>query len=195
MRLKRVELAGFKSFVDPTKIDLGEGITGIVGPNGCGKSNIVDAIRWVLGEHSAKHLRGGVMDDLVFQGSQTRPPVAMCDVELTFSVNPGQLSAPYHEMEEIRVRRRLHRESGSDAFINGKMVRIKDIVDLFLGYRRVHTRLCHCRTGFNCAHAYGQAGRTATDARRGGGGDEISIPQTRGRAQDEGHPDQSGTRA
>ncbi len=132
MRLKRVELAGFKSFVDPTKIDLGEGITGIVGPNGCGKSNIVDAIRWVLGEHSAKHLRGGVMDDLVFQGSQTRPPVAMCDVELTFSVNPGQLSPPYHEMEEIRVRRRLHRESGSDAFINGKMVRIKDIVDLFL---------------------------------------------------------------
>jgi len=132
MRLKRIELAGFKSFVDPTRIDLGEGITGIVGPNGCGKSNIVDAIRWVLGEHSAKHLRGGIMDDLVFQGSQTRPPVAMCDVELTFAVNPGQLSPPYHEMEEIRIRRRLHREAGSDAFINGKIVRIKDIVDLFL---------------------------------------------------------------
>jgi len=132
MRLKRLELAGFKSFVDPTKIDLGDGITAIVGPNGCGKSNIVDAIRWVLGEHSAKHLRGGVMDDLIFQGSDTRPPVAVCDVELTFAVQRGQLPSPYHELDEIRIRRRLTREGGSDAFINGKMVRIKDIVDLFL---------------------------------------------------------------
>lgn len=132
MRLKRLELAGFKSFVDPTKIDLGDGITSIVGPNGCGKSNIVDAIRWVLGEHSAKHLRGGVMDDLIFQGSDTRAPVAMCDVELTFAVQKGQLPSPYHEMNEIRIRRRLTREGGSDGFINGKMVRIKDIVDLFL---------------------------------------------------------------
>lgn len=132
MRLKRIELAGFKSFVDPTKIDVGEGITSIVGPNGCGKSNIVDAIRWVLGEHSAKHLRGGVMDDLIFQGSDTRPPVALCDVELTFAVEKGQLASPYHEMDEIRIRRRLTREGGSDGFINGKMVRIKDIVDIFL---------------------------------------------------------------
>ncbi|MFQ5518497.1 MAG: chromosome segregation protein SMC, partial [Mariprofundus sp.] len=132
MRLKRLELAGFKSFVDPTKIDLGDGITSIVGPNGCGKSNIVDAIRWVLGEHSAKHLRGGVMDDLIFQGSDTRPPVALCDVELTFAVQKGQLPSPYHEMDEIRIRRRLTREGGSDGFINGKMVRIKDIVDIFL---------------------------------------------------------------
>ncbi len=132
MRLKRLELAGFKSFVDPTKIDLGDGITSIVGPNGCGKSNIVDAIRWVLGEHSAKHLRGGVMDDLIFQGSESRPPVALCDVELTFAVEKGQLPSPYHELDEIRVRRRLTREGGSDGFINGKMVRIKDIVDLFL---------------------------------------------------------------
>jgi len=132
MRLKRLELAGFKSFVDPTKIELGDGITSIVGPNGCGKSNIVDAIRWVLGEHSAKHLRGGVMDDLIFQGSETRPPVALCDVELTFSFEKGQLPSPYHEMDEIRIRRRLTREGGSDGFINGKMVRIKDIIDLFL---------------------------------------------------------------
>jgi chromosome segregation protein len=132
MRLKRIELAGFKSFVDPTKIEIGEGITSIVGPNGSGKSNIVDALRWVLGEHSAKQLRGGVMDDLIFQGSDSRSPVAMCDVELTFAVKPGQLPSPYHEMDEIRIRRRMHRESGSDAFINGKMVRLKDIVDLFL---------------------------------------------------------------
>ena len=132
MRLKRIELAGFKSFVDPTKIDMGDGITSIVGPNGSGKSNIVDAIRWVLGEHSAKHLRGGVMDDLIFQGSDTRPPVGVCDVELTFAIQEGQLQPPYHELEEIRVRRRLTREGGSDAFINGKMVRLKDIVDLFL---------------------------------------------------------------
>jgi len=132
MRLKRIELAGFKSFVDPVKIDLSDGITAIVGPNGSGKSNIVDAIRWVLGEHSARHLRGGVMDDLIFQGSETRPPVGVCDVELTFAIESGQLASPYHEMEEIRVRRRLTREGGSDAFINGKMVRLKDVVDLFL---------------------------------------------------------------
>jgi chromosome segregation protein len=132
VRLKRLELAGFKSFVDPTKIEFGDGITSIVGPNGCGKSNIVDAIRWVLGEHSAKHLRGGVMDDLIFQGSETRPPVALCDVELTFAVDKGRLPSPYHEMNEIRIRRRLTREGGSDGFINGKMVRIKDIIDLFL---------------------------------------------------------------
>ncbi len=132
MRLKRLELAGFKSFVDPTKIEFGDGITSIVGPNGCGKSNIVDAIRWVLGEHSAKHLRGGVMDDLIFQGSEIRPPVALCDVELTFAVDKGRLPSPYHEMDEIRIRRRLTREGGSDGFINGKMVRIKDIIDLFL---------------------------------------------------------------
>ncbi|RMH61735.1 MAG: chromosome segregation protein SMC, partial [Zetaproteobacteria bacterium] len=132
MRLKTIELSGFKSFVDPTRIELGPGITSIVGPNGCGKSNIVDALRWVLGEHSARHLRGGVMDDLIFQGSETRPPVAVCDVELTFAVEKGQLPPPYHELEEIRVRRRLTRDGGSDAFINGKMVRIKDVVDLFL---------------------------------------------------------------
>ncbi len=132
MRLKRLELAGFKSFVDPTKIELGEGVTAIVGPNGSGKSNIIDALRWVLGEHSAKHLRGGVMDDLIFQGSDTRAPVAICDVELTFSIAQGELPSPYHEMDEIRIRRRMTREGGSDAFINGKMVRLKDVVDLFL---------------------------------------------------------------
>jgi len=132
MRLKRLEMAGFKSFVDPTKIDMDQGITAIVGPNGCGKSNIVDALRWVLGEHSARHLRGGVMDDLIFQGSDTRSPVAICDVELTFAIDKGSLSSPYHELDEIRIRRRLTRDGGSDAFINGKMVRIKDVVDLFL---------------------------------------------------------------
>ncbi|MDX8411761.1 MAG: chromosome segregation protein SMC [Mariprofundaceae bacterium] len=132
MRLKRIELAGFKSFVDPIKIDFGEGINAIVGPNGCGKSNIVDAIRWVLGEHNARQLRGGVMDDLIFQGSENRAPVAVCDVELSFTVEKGKLPAPYHEMNEISVRRRLTREGGSDAYINGKTVRIKDIVDLFL---------------------------------------------------------------
>ncbi|MDQ6971413.1 MAG: AAA family ATPase, partial [Mariprofundaceae bacterium] len=132
MRLKRIELAGFKSFVDPVKVELGDGITAIVGPNGSGKSNIVDAIRWVLGEHSARHLRGGVMDDLIFQGSETRSPVGVCDVEMTFAVQRGRLPSPYHEMEEISIRRRLTRNGGSDAFINGKMVRLKDVVDIFL---------------------------------------------------------------
>lgn len=132
MRLKRIEMAGFKSFVDPTRIELGNGITAVVGPNGCGKSNIIDAIRWVLGEHSARQLRGSVMDDLIFQGSETRPPVSFCDVELTFAIRPGQLPSPYHELEEISVRRRMGRESGSDAYINGKIVRLKDVIDLFL---------------------------------------------------------------
>jgi len=132
MRLKRLELSGFKSFVDPTRIDLGEGITAVVGPNGSGKSNVVDAIRWVLGEHSARHLRGGVMDDLIFQGSESRASVAVCDVELTFAVHHGMLPSPYHECDEISIRRRLTRDGGSDAYINGKAVRIKDIVDIFL---------------------------------------------------------------
>jgi len=132
MRLKQLDISGFKSFVDPTRITLDEGMTAIVGPNGCGKSNIVDAIRWVLGEHSARQLRGGVMDDLIFQGSDTRAPVGICDVELTFTVKKGKLSPPYHEMENIRIRRRLVRDVGSDAYINGQPVRLKDIVDIFL---------------------------------------------------------------
>lgn len=133
MRLTQVEISGFKSFVDATKISLSPGISAIVGPNGCGKSNIVDAIRWGLGEHSARQLRGGVMDDLIFQGSATRAPVSICDVELTFACTLGILPPPYHELEEVRIRRRQMREGGSDAFINGKPVRLKDIVDLFLG--------------------------------------------------------------
>ncbi|MDQ6973576.1 MAG: chromosome segregation protein SMC, partial [Mariprofundaceae bacterium] len=132
MRLKQLDISGFKSFVDPTRITLDEGMTAIVGPNGCGKSNIVDAIRWVLGEHSARQLRGGVMEDLIFQGSDTRAPVGICDVELTFTVQKGKLSPPYHEMEDIRIRRRLVRDVGSDAYINGKPVRLRDIVDIFL---------------------------------------------------------------
>lgn len=132
MRLKRLELSGFKSFVDPTRIELGRGITSVVGPNGSGKSNIVDAIRWVLGEHSARHLRGGVMDDLIFQGSESRSSVAVCSVELIFGVEKGALAPPYHELDEISIRRRLTRDGGSDAFINGKAVRIKDVIDIFL---------------------------------------------------------------
>lgn len=132
MRLKSIELAGFKSFVDPTRIEFGGGITAIIGPNGCGKSNIVDAIRWVLGEHSAKQLRGGVMEDLIFQGSETRPMANLCEVELTFTAEKGSLPPPYQELEEISIRRRMSREFGSEVFINGRHVRLKDVVNLFL---------------------------------------------------------------
>ena len=132
MRIRRIELAGFKSFADPTTIALGPGVTAIVGPNGCGKSNIVDAIRWVLGEHSARQLRGGVMEDLIFQGSETRPPAAFCEVELVLEPGPAGFPPPYEELSELRIARRLARDGKAEVRINGKLARVRDVADIFL---------------------------------------------------------------
>src|SRR5512147_2458913 len=112
MRIKRVEIIGFKSFCDRAVVQIGESITGVVGPNGCGKSNIVDSIRWCMGEQSAKHLRGRSMTDVIFSGSETRGP---------------------HGLAEVTMTRRLYRDGTSEYLINKTIVRLKDVTDLFLG--------------------------------------------------------------
>ncbi len=132
MRLKSLEIVGFKSFVDKTTVNFEDEVTGIVGPNGCGKSNVVDAIRWVMGEQSAKHLRGGSMEDVIFAGSAARQPVGMAEVFLTFDNSDGRAPAQYASFSEIQVGRRLYRSGESEYFINKTACRLKDIVDLFL---------------------------------------------------------------
>ena len=107
MQLKTLEMIGFKSFSDKTKVTFQHGITAVVGPNGCGKSNISDAIRWVLGEQSAKHLRGEKMEDVIFNGSESRKPQGMADVTLTLTNVAGNLSSEFGEYEEIEITRRL----------------------------------------------------------------------------------------
>lgn len=132
MRIKKLEIAGFKSFADRAKLVFGDGITGVVGPNGCGKSNIVDAIRWCMGEMSAKHLRGRAMQDVIFAGSDTRGPLGMAEVTLTFH-NDGNVPPSYLNYSEIAVTRRLHRDGESEYLLNKVPVRLRDITDLFLG--------------------------------------------------------------
>ncbi len=133
MRLKTLEMAGFKSFADRTVVSFEEGITGVVGPNGCGKSNIVDAIRWVMGEMSAKHLRGAAMEDVIFNGCESRAPMGMSQVFLTFDNTDGRAPAEYSQYSEIQVGRRLYRSGESEYFINKTPCRLKDVIDLFLG--------------------------------------------------------------
>ncbi len=133
MRIKTLELQGFKSFVDPTVIDFDLPIVGIVGPNGCGKSNVVDAIRWVMGEQSAKHLRGKAMEDVIFSGSSNRAPLGMASVSLTFSTDDGVVPPQYSGFSEISVTRRLYRSGESEYLINKVPCRLRDILDLFLG--------------------------------------------------------------
>lgn len=133
MKLKRLEIIGFKSFMDRTVVTFDRDITSIVGPNGCGKSNIVDAIRWVMGEQSAKHLRGKQMEDVIFAGSEKRPPLSMGRVELTFGTEGFQTPADYLNSPEISVGRVLYRTGESEYFINRVAVRLKDVTDLFLG--------------------------------------------------------------
>ena len=134
MKIKRLELCGFKSFVDRTVVNFDHAIMGIVGPNGCGKSNIVDAIRWSMGEQSAKHLRGRSMEDVIFGGSESRAPADYAEVTLTFeNDDPGDLPLEYKDYAEIAVTRRLHRNGDSEYLINKVNVRLKDITDLFLG--------------------------------------------------------------
>lgn len=134
MRIRRLELQGFKSFADKTILRFGEGITGVVGPNGCGKSNIVDAIRWVMGEQSAKHLRGGGMQDVIFAGSESRGPQGFAEVSITFA-NDGSHAVPQElsECSEIAVTRRLYRDGTSEYALNKTICRLRDIQDLFMG--------------------------------------------------------------
>lgn len=133
MKIRRLEIQGFKSFADRTVLRFGDGVTGVVGPNGCGKSNIVDAIRWVMGEQSAKHLRGSGMQDVIFAGSEHRGPSGMAEVTITFK-NDGKLVPPeYQGLDEISVTRRLFRDGTSEYGINKVTCRLRDILDLFMG--------------------------------------------------------------
>ncbi|MGS0695866.1 chromosome segregation protein SMC [Shewanella sp. 0m-4] len=133
MRLKQIKLAGFKSFVDPTKIPLLSPLSAIIGPNGCGKSNVIDAVRWVLGESSAKHLRGDSMADVIFNGSTARRPVSVASVELLFDNQDGRLVGQYSSYQEIAVKRQVSRDGDSSYFLNNQKCRRKDITDLFMG--------------------------------------------------------------
>jgi chromosome segregation protein len=126
--LKSLEIHGFKSFAEKTKLQFKPGVTAIVGPNGCGKSNVVDAIRWVLGESNARSLRGEVMDDVIFSGSEERKPLGMAEVGITV-VNDEEL-LPI-EYSEVNIKRRLYRSGESEFFINRNSVRLKDIHELF----------------------------------------------------------------
>lgn len=133
MRLTAIKLAGFKSFVEPTTIELEDNLTGVVGPNGCGKSNVIDAVRWVIGESSARQLRGQSLEDVIFAGSKTRKPVGRAAVELLFDNADGELGGPYADYAEISIQREHSRRTGSNYRINGTRARRRDVQDLFLG--------------------------------------------------------------
>ncbi len=137
MRLKQLKLAGFKSFANPTTFYFPRTITAIVGPNGCGKSNVIDAIRWVLGESSAKQLRGGAMSDVIFAGTQDKPAKSLASVELVFEhTQEAGKGGIYHALNlyhELSIRRQMSKDGKSDYFINGTKVRRRDVVDIFLG--------------------------------------------------------------
>lgn len=133
MRLKQIKIAGFKSFVDPTTIHFPSNLVGVVGPNGCGKSNVIDATRWVMGEASAKYLRGDSKTDVIFNGSNARKPVGKASVELIFDNEMGKLGGEYASYAEISVRRELTRDGKSQFYLNGTKCRASDVKDLFLG--------------------------------------------------------------
>ncbi len=134
MRLLRIDICGFKSFNDRAVIGLDEGVTGIVGPNGCGKSNVVDAIRWAMGEQSAKHLRGRSMEDVIFAGSEIQPASGLADVSLTLrNDRPSELPPHLQGFAEITIQRRLFRSGESEYLINKTPCRLLDITELFLG--------------------------------------------------------------
>ncbi|MCF7970160.1 MAG: chromosome segregation protein SMC [Methylococcaceae bacterium] len=133
MKLEKIKLSGFKSFVDPTTIPIKGNLISIVGPNGCGKSNIIDAVRWVMGESSAKHLRGGSMTDVIFNGSSGRKPVSTASVELVFDNSEGKAGGEYAQYTTIAIKRQVSRDGQSSYQFNGTKCRRKDITDLFLG--------------------------------------------------------------
>jgi len=133
VRLTQAKLAGFKSFVDPTHIPVPGQLVAVVGPNGCGKSNVIDAVRWVLGESSAKQLRGESMQDVIFNGSDHRKPVSRASVELVFDNSLGRAAGQWSQYAEISIKRVLTRQGESSYYINNLQCRRRDIADLFLG--------------------------------------------------------------
>lgn len=132
MKIKRLEISGFKSFADRITLDFQQGITGVVGPNGCGKSNIVDAIRWCMGEQSVKNLRGKAMGDIIFAGSESRKPLGMAEVSLVFSLEDGKAPTKYLDFSEIQITRRLYKDGESEYLLNKAPCRLMDITELFM---------------------------------------------------------------
>jgi len=133
MRLRKIKLAGFKSFVDPTTLTIPGNLVGVVGPNGCGKSNIIDAVMWVMGESSAKHLRGDSLTDVIFNGSSARNPVGQAIVELLFDNSEGRAGGQYASYSEISIKRQINRDAISTYYLNGTRCRRRDIQEIFLG--------------------------------------------------------------
>ena len=133
MNLKRLEICGFKSFRDRVVLDFSTGVTGIVGPNGCGKSNIVDAIRWVMGEQRVKALRGKKMDDVVFNGSQDSAPVSMAEITMTLVANGQNFPGAYADMNEISISRKVVLDGESEYYINKVPCRLLDVKEFFMG--------------------------------------------------------------
>ena len=133
MKLTQIKLAGFKSFTDPTTIHLPGQLVAVIGPNGCGKSNVIDAVRWVLGEASAKQLRGESMQDVIFNGALTRRPAPRASVELVFDNSDKSLQGSWGQYAEVSIKRQLTRQGESTYYINNQVVRRRDITDLFLG--------------------------------------------------------------
>ena len=133
MRLSSLKLSGFKSFADRSILQFKDNRTAVVGPNGCGKSNVIDAIRWVMGESSARQLRGGTMQDVIFTGTAKRKPVGLASVELHFDNTSGKLGGAYNAYNELAVRRQVNRDGKSEYFLNGTKCRRRDITDIFLG--------------------------------------------------------------
>jgi chromosome segregation protein len=165
MKIKKLELVGFKSFVDRTILHFDHDVLGIVGPNGCGKSNIVDAIRWCMGEQSARHLRGRSMEDIIFNGSETRGAHDFAEVTITFvNDSPDEMPLEYKDYAEVAVTRRLYRSGESEYLINKTAVRLRDqgVLDRRARQSRAH-RECQAR-GSAPAH------------RRGGGDHEVQEP-------------------
>ena len=133
MRLKQIKLAGFKSFVDATTVTLPGNRCAVVGPNGCGKSNIIDAVRWVMGESSAKQLRGENLTDVIFNGSTTRKPNSAASIELLFDNSDGRIGGEFSSYADIAIRREVSRDGQSNYLLNGNRCRRRDIQDIFLG--------------------------------------------------------------
>src|SRR5229473_5399000 len=140
MRLKSLDLVGFKSFFEPTAIGFSPGITAVVGPNGCGKSNVVDAIRWVLGEQAPTRLRGKSIEDLIYAGNDANPAAGMCEVSLVLEAEDGsQLPEPYSALSEVAVTRRAYRSGESEYLLNKIPCRLKDITEFFMA-AQIHSR-------------------------------------------------------
>lgn len=133
MQLIKIKMSGFKSFVDPTTVMLPSNLVAIVGPNGCGKSNIIDAVTWVMGESSPKYLRGEALTDVIFNGSSSRKPIGQASVELIFDNSDGTIGGEYGKFAEVSIKRLINRESDSTYFLNGVRCRKRDVVDIFLG--------------------------------------------------------------